>query len=181
MSTLDEFGKMSHNESKKAVRLLAEHPDKAQAFLDSTHENGGASMFLNDKSMVNYGDKTYIVGKEPSKKTKKAVPTEFEDVGSPSPHLSALQFASHFNRLKPHANSKKALMGSWVDKSSEENRAKGVQIDLSGGYIGRKAAETRMIDRNEDAISDAENGFADIRNEDVRHKYTDTPRPPKEN
>lgn len=70
-----EFRDLGHEESKKAVRLLASNPKAAQDFITSTHENKGASMFLHDMSMVNYGDKMNIVGKEPSKITGKAVPT----------------------------------------------------------------------------------------------------------
>lgn len=176
-----ELSKLSHKDASDAVRLLAKHGDRAQAFLDSTHENGGASMFLKDMSMVNYGDKTHIVGKEPSKITGKAVPTEFEDKGSNNPKLSAVQFATHFNRLKEHAKNNKALMGSWIDRRSPKATKKGVQIDLAGGYKNRTTAEKKMIDRNEDAIVDASKGFEEIYHENVRHKYTDTPRPPKEN
>ena len=178
---MSELLKMGHEEGKKAVRLLAEHPEKAQAFIDSTHENKGASMFLHDMSMVNYGDKMNIVGKEPSRKTGKPVPTEFVNAGSNEPKLSALQFASHFNRLKEHAKNNKALMGSWIDTKTPEHTQKGVQIDMSGGYKNRKTAEMKMISRNEDAIVDASKGFEEIRHEDVRHKYEKTPRPPKEN
>jgi hypothetical protein len=180
-SDMSEFSKLSHEEGKKAVRLLASNPKPAQDFIDSTHENKGASMFLHDMSMVNYGDKMNIVGKEPSKKTGKSVPTAFVNAGSSEPKLSALQFASHFNRLKEHAKSKKALMGSWIDTNTPEATKKGVQIDLSGGYKDRPTAEMKMISRNEDAIVDASKGFEEIRHEDVRHKYESTPRPPKEN
>ena len=72
-------------------------------------------------------------------------------------------------------------MGSWVDTRTPESTKKGVQIDLSGGYRDRPTAEMKMIDRNEDAIVDASKGFDEIYHEDVRHKYTNTPRPPKEN
>ena len=109
---MSEFDNLSHEESKKVVRLLASHPNEAQAFINSTHENKGASMFLHNMSMVNYGDKMHIVGKEPSKKTNEPVPTKFVDKGSSSPHLSAIQFGQHFLRLKEHAKSSKALMGS---------------------------------------------------------------------
>ena len=184
MSDMSLYG---HEQSKKIVRFLAENPNEAQAFLDSTHQNTGASMFLHNKKMVNYGDKTYIVGKEPSHITKESVPTEFEDKGSLSPHLSPMQFAHHFLRLKDHATTKsgkvakKALIGSWIDTRSEKNTKKGVQIDLSVGHKDRSVAEKKMINRNEDAIVDASKGFENIYNEEVRHKYTDKPRPPKVN
>ena len=175
---MSELSKLGHEESKKVVRLLASNPKPAQDFLDSTHEHGGASMFLHDMSTVNYGDKMNIVGKEPSKKTGKSVPTEFVDAGAAHPKLSPVQFASHFLRLQGHAKNKKALMGSWIDSQAPK---KGVQIDLSGGYKDRPTAEMKMISRNEDAIVDASKGFEEIRHEDVRHKYEKSPRPPKEN
>lgn len=180
-SSFEELSKLPFKESAAAVKLLANNPGRAQAFLDSTHENKGASMFLHNMDMANYGDRMYIVGKEPSKKTGKSVPTEFEDEGSSSPKLSAVQFATHFNRLKEHAKSKKAMIGSWIDDKTPEATKKGVQIDLSGGYRDRTTAEKKMIDRNEDAIVDASKGFENIYHEDVRHKYTETPRPPKDN
>ena len=71
MSMVDEFSSLGHEEGKKAVRLLASHPQEAQDFIDSTHQNDGASMFFHNMKLVNYGDKTHIVGKEPSKKTGK--------------------------------------------------------------------------------------------------------------
>ena len=82
---------------------------------------------------------------------------------------------------KLHAKNKKALMGSWIDTKSPEHTKKGVQIDMSGGYKDRPTAEMKMISRNEDAIVDASKGFEEIRHEDVRHKYENTPRPAKEN
>lgn len=180
-SSYEELKKLPFKESAAAVKLLAGNPGPANAFLQSTHENGGASMFLHNMKMVNYGDKMNIVGKEPSKKTGEAVPTEFVDKGSSDPKLSAVQFALHFNRLKEHAKTNKALMGSWIDKKTKKATKKGVQIDLSGGYKDRPTAEMKMISRNEDAIVDASKGFEEIRHEDVRHKYEKTPRPPKEN
>lgn len=172
--------------SKEEHRLIVEHPEKVQAFLDSTHTHGGASMFLNDMSMVQGGQKMYLVGKEPSRKTKEPVPTQYEDKGSLTPKLSAQQFANHFLRLKEEATTKsgtvakKAMIGSWINKKTKKQTKKGVQMDLSGGYVDRKTAEKKMIDRNEDAIADASKYFEDIYHEDVRHKYTDTPRPKKE-
>ena len=68
-------------------------------------------------------------------------------------------------------------MGSWVDEEAPE---KGVQIDLSAGYKTKKAAEKKMVERNEDAIFDLKN-MKNIRNEDVRQKYSSEPRPTKVN
>ena len=179
--SFEELSKLSHKDAHAAVKLLASHPQESQDFIDSTHENKGASMFFHNMRMVNYGDKMHLVGKETSKKTGEAVPTEFVDAGSSNPNLSAVQFATHFNRLKEHAKNNKALMGSWIDTKSPEHTEKGVQIDLSGGYKDKTTAEKKMISRNEDAIVDASKGFVNIRHEDVRHKYTDTPRPEKTN
>lgn len=173
--------------SKEEHRLIVSHPQQVQDFLDSTHQNKGASMFLSNMNMVNYGDKMNIVGKEPSRITKQPVDTEYEDKGSSNPNLSAKQFAEHFLRLKEHAQTtrgttaKNALIGSWIDTRTPDSTKKGVQMDLSTGYRSREAAERLMVKRNEDAIVDASTGFENIYNEDVRHKYTDAPRPPKEN
>lgn len=172
--------------SKEEHRLIVSHPQEVQSFLDSTHENKGASMFLHNMKMVNYGDKMNIVGKEPSRITKQPVKTSYVDVDSPSPKLSAQQFASHFLDMKKHAQTtrgttaKSALIGSWIDTRSPEKTRKGVQMDFSSGYSSRRTAEKKMVDREEDAIVDASKGFQEIFNEDVRHKYTNTPRPKKE-
>ena len=76
---------------------------------------------------------------------------------------------------------KKALIGSWIDTRTKEDTKKGVQMDLSVGHKDRSVAEKKMIVRNEDAIVDAQKGFTNIYNEEVRHKYTNEPRPPKVN
>ena len=173
--------------SKKEHRLIVENPEKVQSFLDSTHTHGGASMFLNNMNMVQGGQKMYLVGQEPSRKTKEPVKTAFVDQGSLNPRLSAQQFANHFLRLKEHATTKtgttakKSMIGSWVNSKSPKTTKEGVQIDLSSGYKSRRTAEKKMINRDEDAISDASKYFENIYNEDVRHKYTDTPRPKKKN
>lgn len=161
--------------TKEEVRLLASHPNEAQQYIDSTREYGGASIFLKDKKMIQPGESVYLVGKEPSKKTKAPVPTAYVGEGSAHPTLSAKQFASHFLRLKGETNNAKAVMGSWVD---EENPRKGVQLDLSVGYKRQSSAEKKMVERNEDAAWDMKE-MKNIRHEDVRHKYTDSPRPPK--
>jgi len=170
--------------TKEEVRLLASHPQQAQDFINSTRENGGASISLKDTRLPNVGSENmYIVGSEPSQKTRKTVPTQYENQGTDNPNISPKQFASHFLRLRseatgPSGNVKRqAMMGSWVDS---KNPKKGVQMDLSVGLRNKKYAEEKMIERNEDAIFDVKN-IADIRHEDVRHKYTDTPRPPKVN
>ena len=95
--------------------------------------------------------------------------------------LSKLPFKESAAAVKLLAKSKKAMIGSWIDDKTPEATKKGVQIDLSGGYRDRATAEKKMIERNEDAIVDASKGFENIYHEDVRHKYTETPRPPKEN
>ena len=168
--------------TKEEVRLLASHPEQAQRFVDSTRENGGASIFLKDARMPDVGsEKMYVVGSEPSQKTKETVPTRYENQGTGNANISPKQFASHFLRLKSEATrasgqiKPQAMMGSWVDS---QNPKKGVQMDLSVGLKNKQQAEKKMVTRNEDAIFDVKN-ISDIRHEDVRHKYTDTPRPPK--
>lgn len=163
--------------SKEEVRLLASKPAESQAFIDSTREHGGASMNLKTMKMAQEGDTAYIVGKEPSRKTGKPVPTEFEDEGKSNPSLSAQQFAKHYLRLRGETNNPSAAMGSWVD---EEAPHKGVQIDLSAAYKRKPTAERKMVERNEDAVWDMKT-MSPIRHEDVRHKYSDSPRPAKEN
>ena len=169
--------------TREEHRLLVEKPAAAQGFIDSNREHGRASIFLQDAKLPNVGEQNlYIVGKEPSVKTGKTVNTQYENQGTENRNLSAKQFASHFLRLKGEATSKagnvkpQAMMGSWIDS---KNPKKGIQTDLSVGLQKRGSAEKKMIERNEDAIFDVKN-VADIRHEDVRHKYTDTPRPPKE-
>jgi hypothetical protein len=169
--------------TKEEHRLLVEHPQAAQDFIDSTRENSGASIFLKDARLPAVGSENmFVVGKEISQKTKKSVPTQYENRGTDNRNLSAKQFASHFLRLKGEATrpsgtvKPQAMMGSWID---QKNPKKGIQMDLSVGLKKRGQAEKKMIERNEDAIFDVKN-IADIRHEDVRHKYTDTPRPPKE-
>lgn len=165
------------NYSKEEVRLLASNPGGAQEFIDSTRQHGGATMSLSTGRMIRPGDTAYIVGKEPSQRTGKPVPTAFESVGESHPSLSAKQFASHFLRLKSETKDPRAAMGSWVD---EEAPKKGVQIDLSAAHKRRSDAEKKMITRNEDAIWDMKK-MENIRHEDVRGNYTKTPRPAKEN
>ena len=169
--------KPSTKYSKEEVRLLASNPKGAQEFIDSTKNYGGATMSLATGSMIRPGDKAYIVGKEPSQKTGKPVPTAFESVGQSHPGLSAKQFASHFVRLRGESKDPRAAMGTWVD---EEAPHKGVQIDLSAAHKRRSDAEKKMITRNEDAIWDM-GKMENIRHEDVRGKYTKEPRPAKEN
>ena len=168
---------MATEYTKDEVRLLASHPGEAQKFIDRTKEHRGASMFLRSKKVIEPGQSTYLVGKEPSQKTGKSVPTEFVNKGSAHPGLSPKQFAQHFLRLSGESSRPTAVMGSWVD---EEAPHKGVQVDLSAGFKTRKSAEKKMVERNEDAVWDMKS-MANIRHEDVRHKYTDTPRPPKVN
>lgn len=163
--------------TKEEVRLLASRPAEAQSFIDSTRDFGGASMSLKTMKMAQPGDSVYLVGKEPSKRTGEPVPTEFASQGETNPSLSAKQFAEHYLRLRGETDSPTAAMGSWVD---EENKHKGVQIDLSSGYKRQSTAEKKMVERNEDAVWDMKN-MQNIRHEDVRHKYTDTPRPEKTN
>lgn len=169
--------------TREEHRVVVENPAETQGFIDSTRENGGASIFLRDKRLPDVGSENmYIVGREPSQKTKKTVDTQYENRGTLDRNLSAKQFASHFLRLRGEATSKsgrikpQAMMGSWIDSDNPE---KGIQMDLSVGLKKRPYAEKKMIDRNEDAIFDVKN-IADIRHEDVRHRYTNTPRPPKE-
>jgi hypothetical protein len=167
--------------TKEETRLLATHPNEAQGFLNSTRENEGASLYLKSMNLIQPGDPVYLVGKEPSERTGKPVRTRYVDKGNANPSLSTKQFAEHLVRLKKEApTDPKAVMGSWIDTKTPESTKKGVQMDLSGAYKDREVAEKKMIDRNEDAIADASNYFANIYHEDVRHKYTDTPRPSKE-
>lgn len=176
-SEYDKLGE--HERSKREVRLLAGNPAQAQSFIDSTKNYGGASMFLHNMSMPQPGDKVYIVGKEKSQRTGESVPTQ--NVNPGQGHMTPRQFAYHFNRLQLETKDPKAMMGSWVDSKTKKGRAKGVQIDLSTGHKQRKRAESKMIDRNEDAIWNMKT-MRNIRNEAVRKRRGITePRPPKEN
>jgi hypothetical protein len=168
-----------HERSKREVRLLAEHPDKAQAFIDSTRNHGGASMNLQSMKLAQPGDKTYIVGKEPSKNTGRAVETAYENPGKSV--LTPRQFAAHFNRLKGETNNASSMIGSWFDNKNKASRAKGTQIDLSVGYKSKKPAEKKMIERNEDALWNMKS-MRNVRNEAARKRHGITaPRPPKDN
>ena len=168
--------------TKQEHRLVVEHPAETQGFIDSTREHGGASMFLRNKRLPDVGSENmYIVGREPSRKTGKTVDTVYENRGTNNRNLSVKQFASNFLRLKDEATFKsgnvkpEAMMGSWINPKEPE---KGIQMDLSVGLKSRKRAEKKMIERNEDAIFDVKKAD-DIYHEDVRKKYTNTPRPPK--
>lgn len=168
--------------TKEEHRLLVENPKAAQDFIDSTREHGGASIFLKTGRLPEVGSENlYIVGKEQSRKTKQPVPTQYENRGTDNKNLSAKQFASHFLRLRGEATrpsgdvKPQAMMGSWINSREPQ---KGIQMDLSVGLKKRGQAEKKMVQRNEDAIFDVKN-VADIYHEDVRKKYTDTPRPPK--
>lgn len=168
--------------TREEHRLLVENPKAAQDFIDSTRDNGGASIFLKDTRLPAVGSENmFIVGREPSQKTKQPVDTQYENRGTNNRNLSAKQFASHFLRLREEATrpsgkiKPQAMMGSWINSKEPE---KGIQMDLSVGLKKRSQAEQKMVDRNEDAIFDVKN-ISDIYHEDVRHKYTDTPRPPK--
>ena len=168
-----------HERSKREIRTLAENPQAAQSFIDSTKNFGGASMFLHDMSMPQPGDKMHIVGKESSSRTGKPVPTAFENPGEG--HITPRQFSYHFNRLKAEANGPKSMMGSWVDSKTKKSAAKGVQVDMSTGYKQKKRAEGKMIERNEDAIWNM-GSMRNIRNEAARKRHGITePRPAKEN
>ena len=160
------------------VKFLIQNSKSAEDFLHATNNFGGASVNLSSGKVAQPGEKVYLVGKEPSKLSGHPVDTAFEDAGTKSPKLNIKQFASHFLRLKEHATDEKAMMGSWVDPKAKE---KGVQIDLSTGHKYKKAAERKMIMRNEDAVWNMHN-MRNIRNEAARkrHGITET-RPPKVN
>lgn len=178
---LKDIAKTRPSYTKEEVRLLASNPQGAQDFIDSTNNYGGATINLKTGRVAQPGDKVHLVGKEPSRLSGHAVPTEFESVGESHPKLSAKQFASHFVRLSGHAADDKASMGSWVDTSSNKSRKKGVQIDLSTGHKYKRSAEKKMIARNEDAIFSMTN-MRTTRNEAARKRHGITePRPPKEN
>ena len=147
-------------------------PEGAKAFIKSTRDNGGASMFLHNGRMPDVGnEKLYVVGKEPSQRTGKSVPTVHENVAtgnSVSPVnrvISHKQFAAHFARLKAEATRPdgtvhpKAMIGSWIDDKSP---VKGVQMDLSAGYKTRKTAVRKGKERGEDAVFDVKH-VKDIR------------------
>lgn len=180
MAENSEYDNLSeHERSKREIRTLAENPQAAQNFIDSTKNYGGASMFLHNMSMPQPGDKMHIVGKEPSSRTGEAVPTKFENPGKG--HLTPRQFAYHFNRLKLEANGPKSMMGSWFDTKNKKTKAKGTQIDMSTGYKQKRRAEDKMIERNEDAIWGMDN-MRNTRNEAARKRRGITePRPPKDN
>lgn len=168
--------------TREEHRLVVENANAAQSFIDSTREHGGASIFLHNSRLPEVGSENmYVVGKEPSQKTRQPVETQYENRGTNNRNLSVKQFASHFLRLKGEATrasgtvKPQAMMGSWINSKEPE---KGIQMDLSVGLKNRAQAEKKMITRNEDAIFDVKKGD-DIYHEDVRKKYTDTPRPPK--
>jgi len=178
---LKDIAKKPFEYTKEETRLLASNPKGAQDFIDSTNNYGGASINLTSGNVIQPGEKVYLVGKEPSKLSGHSVPTEFESTGTQTPKLNAKQFASHFLRLQSHAADSKAVMGSWVDTKNKKTKEKGVQIDLSTGHKYKKAAERKMIMRNEDAVWNMHN-MRNIRNEAARKRHGITePRPPKVN
>ena len=162
---------------KSEVSFLAAHPGKAQAFIDSTREYGGASMNLKDMSMPSPGDKVYIVGKEPSKKTGEPVDTSYENPGSSN--ITPRQFAFHFNRLKQETNDPKAMIGSWFNTKNRKTKAKGTQIDLSSGYAQKKRAEDKVVERKEDALWNMRS-MRNVNNQAVRNRRGMGPRPESE-
>lgn len=55
--------------TKEEHRLLVENPQAAQDFINSTRDNGGASIFLKDARLPAVGSENmFVVGKEPSQK-----------------------------------------------------------------------------------------------------------------
>lgn len=157
----------AHERDKREVRTLAENPQAAQDFIDSTREHGGASINLQSGKLAQPGEKLHIVGGETSKRTGERVPTAYENPNGST--LTPRQFSFHFNRLKTETKDPKAMMGSWVDKSTKKGRAKGVQIDLSTGYAQKKRAEDKMIERDEDAIWNMKS-MRNVRNEAARKR-----------
>ena len=167
------YGDLSdHERSKREVRTLAEQPQAAQDFINSTRDFGGAFINLNSMKLAQPGEKMHIVGKEKSQRTGMPVNTEYAP-GQTT--LTPRQFSMHFNRLKHETKDKKAMMGSWVDSSSKKSKAKGVQIDLSTGYAQKKRAEDKMIERGEDAIWNMKS-MRNVRNEAVRKRRGLPPR-----
>jgi hypothetical protein len=165
--------------SYEDTKLLAGNPKSAQDFIDSTKNFGGASMNLKSMKLAQPGDPLHIVGKEPSKRTGKAVETAFVNPGESK--ITPRQFALHFNRLKGETDNPNAMIGSWFDNKTKKSKAKGVQLDLSVGHRYKKTAERKMIDRNEDAIFSMTN-MRNTRHEAARKRHgITTPRPPKEN
>ena len=164
-----------HERSKREIRTLAEYPQQAQAFIDSTRDFGGASINLNSMKLAQPGESLHIVGKEKSQRTGAPVDTEYAAGQST---LTPRQFSMHLNRLKHETKDKKAMMGSWVDNKSKKSRAKGVQIDLSTGYAHKKRAEDKMLERDEDAIWNMKS-MRNSRNEAVRKRRGMGPRPQK--
>jgi len=167
------YGDLSeHERSKREIRTLAEHPNQAQSFINSTRDFGGASINLNSMKLAQPGEKMHIVGKEKSQRTGMPVDTSY----APGQNtLTPRQFSMHLNRLKTETNDKKAMMGSWVDNSSKKGKAKGVQIDLSTGFAQKKRAEDKMIERDEDAIWNMKS-MRNVRNEAVRKRRGMEPR-----
>lgn len=132
-------------------------PEGAKAFIKSTRDNGGASMFLHNGKMPDVGnEKLYVVGQEPSQRTHKPVPTVMESPGAHS-KLNPTQFAAHFARLKAEATRPdgtvhpKAMIGSWRNPKDPEA---GIHIDMSAGYKTKKTALNKGKERGEKAIFD---------------------------
>ena len=72
------YGDLSdHERSKREVRTLAEQPQAAQDFINSTRDFGGASINLNSMKLAQPGEKMHIVGKEKSQRTGMPVNTEY--------------------------------------------------------------------------------------------------------
>lgn len=161
-----------HERSKREVRTLAENPQAAQNFIDSTKNYGGASMNIKSMKMTQPGDKMFIVGGGKSDSGER-VATAYENPGKG--HITPRQFSYHFNRLKHVSKDPKSMMGSWVDSSTKAGRSKGVQVDLSTGYRQKKRAEDKMLDRNEDAIWNMKS-MRNIRNEATRKRRGMGPR-----
>jgi len=117
--------------------------EMANKFIESTGENGGATMDLDTGKLYGPGDKGEAVGAEPSVRTKEPITTHVY-VGQPN--LSGEQFADEYLRLKQHAIPG-ASIGSWA-----ANR--GLELDASRVFTDPVEASKAVVSRDQDASFD---------------------------
>ena len=134
--------------------------EEAKKFVTSTNDVGkgwsGATMDLKSGKTLEVGvDSGHVVGAEPSSITKDRVATHLYGAGSATPNLSLLQFAQEASRIKKHATSRGATIGTWYDSQEHD---KGIQLDAGRVFKSKNAAGRAAIARDETATFDLKKG-----------------------
>lgn len=123
------------------------------------------------------GDPYTMVGGMPDKRTGKAFPTQMVDYGSPSPRANAGDIIDARKKMVAASSSPDAVLGTWTSVGGRgENR---VDIDMSTKFSDSSAADTAVIDRNEDAHFSMKD-FSEKTNQQIRDERGLGPRPEKE-